>query len=111
MYAGELLEVVGEDRSGCAEPKKGDGLQRCCVPKTYTHRLYWHDAEPDYTVSAFLSYPNAMGYTGTDGYFWEVNLNDCERFMGPKAEERLERFILNFFRRRRRAAKTKGRRK
>jgi hypothetical protein len=106
VYAGELLEVVGSDRSGCADPKKEGQLQKCCVPRTYTHRLYWHDDEPAYTVSAFLSYPNAMGYTGGNEYFWEVNLQDCKRFTGPKAEEKLERLILNFFRRRH--AKKKG---
>lgn len=100
VFAGEGLEIVGEDRSGCAYPEKPGMPRTCSLPKTYTHRLYWHEAEPAYTVSAFLSYPGAMGYTGTSEYFWEANLNDCERFAGPKAEERLERTILTFFRRR-----------
>lgn len=100
VFAGEGLEIIGEDRSGCAYPEK-DGIRKCSLPRTYTHRLYWHEAEPDCTVSAFLSYPGAMGYyTGTNEYFWEANLNDYERFVGLKAEERLERAILKWFQRR-----------
>jgi hypothetical protein len=110
VYAGELLEIVGGDRSGCCDAKKEGEPQRCYVPKSYTHRWYWHEDEPDCTISAFLSYPGGLGISGE--YFWEANIADCERFSGAKAEERLERAILTYLRRRRAKAKrTKGKKR
>ena len=80
-----------EDRSGCARPiKECGGLLMCMVPYSVTHRLYWNKKRPDEKISAFLSYPDAMG--GCDTYFWEALFDDdTHRF---DTEEDMEKAIL-----------------
>ena len=95
-YAGEGLEIVGGDRSGCL--MKGGVLSKMCsVPLTVTHRQYWHKRDPARAVSAFLSYPNAMGCS--DSYFWETYGlgDDVERWFGDNAEAKMERAIAKHF--------------
>ena len=71
-YAGEGLSSVRGDRSGCL-----DSEGRCHAPYVVTHRVYWHKVT-NARLSAFLSYPGAMGYFGSSGandkgtYFWEL---------------------------------------
>jgi len=91
-FAGEkLTERAGGDRSGCMFPERFHGLEVCSIPYTVTHRLYWHEKAPDNTISAFLSYPGAMGFS--EEYFWEANgsdENDVTRFFGDAAEAEME---------------------
>ncbi len=98
-YAGEkLTKIPGSyDGSGCMWTERFHGLQVCCVPYTVTHRLYWHERDPSKTVSAFLSYPNAMGCS--DEYFWETSGigDDVERHFGDDAEADMEKFIAAHF--------------
>lgn len=98
-FAGEGLKVRPgyNDRSGCL---RDDGL--CRPPYTVTHRLYWNKKSPTRTISAFLSYPSAMGCS--DSYFWEAMGTrhcDVERFFGDKAEAKMERKIIRKLRTRR----------
>lgn len=97
VYSGEKLEHIpgSEDRSGCAR-KIGYGWE-CSVPLTVTHRVYWHEHDPSKTVSAFLSYPNAMGVS--DEYFWETYGigDDVERWFGDNAEQEMENTISEHF--------------
>lgn len=90
VYAGERRTIVSGDASGCIM-QHPSGLDVTMVPRSYTHRLYWNVADPSKTISAFLSYPDAMGYShGT--YFWEVYLGEVERFL---TEEECEAAIIN----------------
>lgn len=86
-YAGEHLESVGGDSSGCVtkDPRDIRSFDKCYAPSTVTHRLYWHIDAPEHTVSAFLSYPKGMG--SIDAYFWEATTGEDgpERF-GDEAE-------------------------
>lgn len=94
-YAGEKLEIVQGDRSGCAR-KEGYG-HSCSIPLSVTHRLYWHESAPEKTVSAFLSYPNGLGCS--DEYFWETHgiTDDVERYFGDAAEAEMEIAIKAHF--------------
>jgi len=98
MYAGErMTEVPGSaDRSGCMF-YDSRGLRVCVIPFTVTHRVYWHRANPDRIVSAYLSYPDAMGYH-EGGYFWETNADaeDVVRFSGDNAEAEMEVLISDY---------------
>ena len=92
-YAGEGLYEVKGDGSGCliAQGKYGNtiGLDVCMKPLSVTHRVYWNKKKPDKIISAFLSYPNGMGYYGS--YFWEAlgtREDDIERFDDEKEMER-----------------------
>lgn len=94
-YAGEKATVLpgSTDHSGCM--RIIDNLPCCSIPYTVTHRLYWHRKNPDFTISAFLSYPGAMG--AVDDYFWETlgtSSEDVERFSGDDAEKSMERKII-----------------
>ena len=98
-YAGENLESVNGDGSGCLKKdlitKQGitfDGT--ISRPYTVTHRLYWNVKNPNETISAFLSYPDAMGCSGGE-YFWEIHpyKNDIKRFFGKDAEKNMEQTI------------------
>lgn len=74
-YAGERITIINGDRSGCMLK---DHI--CHIPSTVTHRIYWNKVTKE-EVSAFLSYPNAMGCY--PDYFWEIyspKMSDCERF-------------------------------
>lgn len=97
-YAGEKLYKIpgSNDGSGCLFSEKlSDVLPVCSPPHTVTHRLYWHEKDPNQTISAFLSYPNGMGVC--DEYFWEANKveddNDITRYFGPDAETEMEAAI------------------
>jgi hypothetical protein len=82
------LHMPHGDRSGCIDD---DG--KTSPPHTVTHRLYWNVSNPKDTISAFLSYPNAMGLV--DEYFWEAIVgDDVERWIGGTAEADMEQFIL-----------------
>jgi hypothetical protein len=99
-YAGEKMTVLpggSGDRSGCMFPDKFHGLAVCQPPLTVTHRLYWHEHDPQKTVSAFLSYPDAMGCC--DEYFWETHgiSGDVERWTGDNAETEMEDAIKAHF--------------
>jgi hypothetical protein len=99
-YAGEKLERLpgAEDRSGCM--RIVNGMKVCSVPYTVTHRLYWNKKKPEKTISAFLSYPDAMGCSTE--YFWETlgtRKEDIERFFGDDAEKRMEKKIIKVLRR------------
>ena len=104
-YAGEQLETMPNsmDRSGCMRIDRLANYESkmCSIPKTVTHRLYWHKKNPNLTISAFLSYPDGMG--GSNGeYFWEVYSvrrdGDIDRFFGKDAEKRMEAKIIRFLR-------------
>lgn len=89
-YAGEGLTVVKTDKSGYL---LNNGL--CYAPKTVTHRIYWHD-ETNKFISAFLSYPDAMGCV--DEYFWEIypgDNEDVDRFFSEAEMEAKIISILN----------------
>lgn len=96
-YAGEkLIKIPGsDDGSGCMRLESLHGLPVCGIPYSVTHRLYWHERNPSKTISAFLSYPDAMGCS--DGaYFWEaygVENNDVSRYFGDSAEDEMEAAI------------------
>ncbi len=101
-FAGEGLLKIPEsdDGSGCVRPSTEGSYQKLCpIPLTVTHRLYWHESNPDKTISAFLSYPEAMGYYGDKEYFWEIygTGDDIERFGGEQAEAEMEVVICKFF--------------
>ena len=86
-YAGERLTIHDGDRSGCL-----DEFGRCAAPMTVTHRNYWN-TETKQNISAFLSYPNAMGVW--DRYFWEIypaENGDIERF---ESETEMETRIIS----------------
>lgn len=85
-----------DDRSGCARTD-GPYSWMCNIPLTVTHRVYWHESDPAKTVSAFLSYPNAMGCSDT--YFWETYGlgDDVERWFGDTAEADMEAAISAHF--------------
>lgn len=71
---------------------------RVVAPRTVVHRAYWHESDPLFWVSAFLSYP--YGMANRSEYFWEANHVDVEgpaRFFGPRAEEEMELEISAFF--------------
>lgn len=96
-YAGERLLNVSGDCSGCM--KKLFNQEVCNIPYTVTHRLYWNKKNPKLRVSAFLSYPDAMGCS--DGkYFWEIcstrKDGDIERYFGDDAEKEMEKDIIKF---------------
>lgn len=91
VLAGERLRTERGDSSGCVREDSRGSLVTS-PPYTVTHRLYWHPANPNEYVSAFLSYPNGMGCC--DQYFWENNIGDCERFTGETAEEDCEASIV-----------------
>lgn len=101
-YAGEGKEFIpgSNDRSGCILQDRVRGvLVACLVPKTVTHRLYWHEREPNKVVSVFLSYPDAMGCSGRD-YFWEalgIEGDDISRYVGDNAEEEMEAAVRKYF--------------
>ncbi len=95
-YAGERKEKLPDsnDCSGCM--RIIDRLPRCSLPLTVTHRIYWNKKNPDVKISAFLSYPDAMGCS-SGKYFWEVygtRKEDVERFFGDNAEKEMERKII-----------------
>lgn len=108
-YAGEGLEQVHGDASGCIKsvnvsnpPVNTRGaittlsmdMNMTTQPKTTDHRLYWHVDFPDDTISAFLSYPNGMGMC--DSYFWEAYpMSDGEeRWSGDAAEIEMEEAVI-----------------
>lgn len=97
-YAGEkLTKIPGtDDGSGCMKLDSSPYSEMCGIPLTVTHRLYWNKNNPDRTISAFLSYPNAMGCV--DEYFWETlgtgEDGDTERFFGDNAEKEMESKII-----------------
>lgn len=94
-YAGERVTQRYGDGSGCMWPENFKGLPVCGVPLTVTHRLYWHESAPDNSISAFLSYPNAMGYSDGE-YFWEAHpMEDGQeaRYFGDRAEDEMEAAI------------------
>lgn len=101
-YAGEKLEHMPQstDRSGCLVDEYLGGVVRLCCPSlSVTHRLYWHENQPDKTISAFLSYPNGMG--AANEYFWEaLGLDpdgDITRYFGKNAETELEVVVKAHF--------------
>lgn len=93
IFAGEGLTEVGGDASGCI---RIDSRSSYVAPRpgTVVHRLYWNKlARGVSCVSAFLSYPNAMG--ACSEYFWEAYIGEePERFTGPDAETEMERAIV-----------------
>jgi len=94
-FAGEKITERNGDRSGCAWVEKFHGLEVCSIPLTVTHRLYWHESDPSKTISAFLSYPDGMGYSDGE-YFWEalgIEPDDVTRYFGADAETELETAI------------------
>ena len=101
-FAGEKLYAMPgrTDRSGCLYDEKVRGvLTTCAPPMTVTHRLYWHESDPSKIISAFLSYPDAMGCSGGE-YFWEnygIDPDDIKRYFGPNAEEEMESDIRGHF--------------
>jgi hypothetical protein len=100
-YAGENLTEMpgGGDRSGCIFPETFRGIKVCQPPYTVTHRLYWHEHDLNKTLSAFLSYPDAMGCSDGE-YFWEVfgiNPDDVTRYFGDSAEAEMEDAIRKHF--------------
>jgi len=104
-FAGEkLLEMPGsEDRSGCMKliKDKGYQMEMCMIPYTVTHRVYWHRKNPENMISAFLSYPEAMGCSDGE-YFWEAlgtAKEDIERFFGDSAEHDMEKKIIKALKR------------
>lgn len=93
-FAGEQLHQYNNDGSGCIDENK-----MTTRPLSVTHRLYWHESNPEKTISAFLSYPQGMG--AESEYFWEaykIN-NDIDRFFGENAETEMEEAIKMQFRR------------
>lgn len=93
-FAGEGLFKIpnSNDSSGCLE-----AFGRTCMkPYTVTHRIYWNRRTGN-TISAFLSYPDAMGMSNGE-YFWETlgtnKDGDIERFFGPNAERQMEQAII-----------------
>lgn len=101
-FAGEKLEKIpgSQDGSGCLYREHiGGVLLTCAPPLTVTHRLYWHERDPSNTLSAFLSYPDAMGCS--DGrYFWEacgIDPDDVTRYFGDAAETEMETAISGHF--------------
>lgn len=100
-YAGEELEHMPDstDRSGCLVDARLGPMRLCYPPLSVTHRLYWHESQPDETISAFLSFPNGMG--AADEYFWEaLGLDpegDITRYFGENAEVELEAEIKAHF--------------
>ena len=106
-FAGEkLLKMPDrEDRSGCMEiinnTRTGSNVEMCRIPYTVTHRQYWHKKNPKYAISAFLSYPEAMGCSDGE-YFWEAlgtAKEDIERFFGDSAEQDMEKKIIKALKR------------
>lgn len=91
-YAGERLTIVKSDRSGCMFEEEFRGFAVAPIPRMAIHRVYWHERDAEAFVSAFLSYPGAMGTPQT--YFWEVLLGETERF---DAEETMEQRIREWF--------------
>ena len=97
-YAGEGLYILpgtNGDSSGCLVDNGGYPLAH--KPLSVTHRLYWHKKNEYLKVSAFLSYPNAMGVSRD--YFWEVDFDDCRRFYGTDAEADMEKAIIRYLNR------------
>jgi hypothetical protein len=111
VYAGENIASVHGDGSGCVQQINGQAMTN--VPATVTHRAYWNRSRPDVCVSAFLSYPGAMG--ACEEYFWEAMLmngapdaeneqeaedaaSDPIRFTGTNAESEMETFIVRLLR-------------
>ena len=101
-YAGEGLEVVNGDGSGCLRAYSHLGMDTCFAPWAATHRFYWHIAAPTVLISAFQSYPGKMGHFTLDGkevYFWEIYngnlLDDIERFAEEAEMEKRVIEILN----------------
>lgn len=103
-YAGEKLTHMpgGTDRSGCMREAEFMGQQVCGVPLTVTHRLYWHERNPEKTISAFLSYPDGMDCCSE--YFWEAlgvdeegrEYEDVTRWTGDDAEDKMETAIKTY---------------
>ena len=95
VLAGEGITSIRGDGSGCLKRQEGDEYYVAPRPQTVTHRLYWN-VRTDRCVSAFLSYPNAMGCC--DQYFWEANVStgddSIQRWAGLHAEEEMETAIL-----------------
>ena len=91
-YAGEGLTEVNGDRSGCAD-KSNPYFPTCRVPLVVTHRCYWNKRTGK-RLSAFLSYPNAMGCYNS--YFWELYpiSDDIRRFASESEMERCIKRIL-----------------
>lgn len=108
-FAGEKLEKIpgSEDHSGCMRKVmfKGHEWEMCPLPYTVTHRWYWHKKNQERTISAFLSYPNAMGCS--DRYFWEIYpyKGDVGRFDNEKEMEKSVIRILNNWERKRKVKK------
>jgi hypothetical protein len=95
-YAGEGLQIVRGDASGCV-----DARGKCSKPNAVVHRLYWRRLgwpdEPQ--VSAFLSYPHGMG--ACSEYFWEAYAGDePERYFGTDAESEMETMLRESLRKR-----------
>ena len=91
-YAGEGLRIHRGDRSGCIE-----AYDRCRPPKTVTHRVYTN-FKTEKQISAFLSYPDAMGYWGNAEYFWEIYPaadGDIARF---GTEDEMEKEVVKLLR-------------
>ena len=96
-YAGEGLKFIPgtNDRSGCIDD---DG--RCNPPYSVCHRIYYHKKNPNFIISAILSYPN--GIASINKYFWETlgtRGDDIERFFGKNAEKNMEKKIIKVLRR------------
>ncbi len=93
-YAGEQRDIVDGDRSGCAWRDR-DGLMVTMIPRSVTHRAYWHRKDPSRWVSAFLSYPGAMG--ACSSYFWEANIpSDGDSITRYVDEAEMEAAIVAF---------------
>ena len=89
-YAGERITIHNGNRSGCMF--ESGSFRSCSIPLSVTHRIYWNKITKE-EVSAFLSYPDAMGAVPT--YFWEIyskKMADCERF---DTESEMETRILS----------------
>jgi hypothetical protein len=89
--AGEGVRQEHGDSSGCVFTYADREVTY--PPKTATHRLYWSRERPDYTISAFLSYPGGMG--APQEYFWEAYIgSEPDRFFGDNAESEMESAIV-----------------
>jgi hypothetical protein len=90
--AGEGLTEDGHgDSSGCVEIV--NGRRMTSPPRSAIHRLYWWEGAPERCVSSILSYPFGLGHV--DHYFWEISVENCERFSNEvEMEARVKAFLL-----------------
>jgi len=97
VLAGERKTEERGDASGCMFRDKHHGLDVATIPRTVTHRLYWHESNPEATISAFLSYPDAMGARPV--YFWEANIvqDDGDGIARFDSEKECEEAIVETF--------------